>query len=57
MRILEEKHEQPNSPNTKPLVTRRNSLLQLVLVNKSTPISINHLKAPNNIWRCPWWKT
>lgn len=55
--ILEEKHEQPNSPNIKPLIPRRKGLLQLILINKSTPVLIHHLKAPNHIWVCPWWKT
>lgn len=53
MRILEKKHEQSNSTETKPLVPRRKCLLQLILINKPTSISINHFKAPYHIWVGP----
>lgn len=53
MGIPEKKHEQSNSTETKPLVPRRKCLLQLILINKPTSISINHFKAPYHIWVGP----
>ena len=38
------------------MVGRRKSLLQLILINKTTPIPIHRLKAPYHIWVCPSWK-
>lgn len=54
--ILKEKHEQANGPETKPLIPRRESLLELNLIYISTPVPVHHLKASDDIWVCPWWK-
>jgi hypothetical protein len=55
--VFEEKHEQANSPEAKPLVPRRKRLLQLILINKPTPILIHHLKAADHSRVGAGWKT
>ena len=51
--MLEEKHEETNSPKIEPLQARGKSLLQFFIINEATSISAHYLKAPNHNKVCP----
>ena len=51
--VLEQKHEQTNSPKVEALLTRGQGSLELRLVDEPTPINVHHLEAPNDVWMGP----
>lgn len=55
--ILEEEQEKTNGPKVEVVESRRESLVQLTLIDEAASVPIHHLKAPNDVMGCPWWKT